>query len=138
MNSVQILGNIVRDPELRYTKTGRSVTSFTVAVNRSWVSMQGERRESTDYIPVVAWGKLAELAGTKLVKGERVFVEGRFQTRSYETVEGDKRYMTEVVANFIAQGLDYDQAEMPPQEPKADFSQFGPQDGDGPDEEVPF
>lgn len=136
MNSVQIMGNIVRDPEARSTQRGNSVTSFTVAVNRNWISVQGERKESTDYIPVVAWGRLADLAGQRLHKGDRVFVEGRFQTRSYETSEGEKRYITEVVANLIAPNVAYDEAPVPAPEPKADYSQFGA--GADSNDDVPF
>ncbi len=137
MNSVQIIGNVVRDVEVRYTKTGKPVASFTVAVNRNWTSVQGERKELTDYIPVTAWGRLAELAGHKLNKGSRVFVEGRFQTRSYETMEGEKRYITEVVANLIAPNVEPDADASARPEPRADFTQFGaPVDSDN--DQVPF
>ena len=154
MNSVQIIGNLTRDPEVRYTKTGKPVASFTVAVNRSWGSVQGEKRESTDFIPVVAWGKLAELVGNRLKKGTRTFVEGRFQTRSYETQEGEKRYITEVVANLVAPNVDYDKQPSAAPEPRADYSQFGAQPqaggnfgnqpsgqvfgGNGNDDDIPF
>ncbi|MGN0953700.1 single-stranded DNA-binding protein [Dialister sp.] len=102
MNSVQILGNLGRDPIIRATKTGRSVASFSVAVSRNYTTPQGEQRELTDWINVVAWGPLAEAVGNQLKKGSRVFVEGRISTRSYDAQDGTKRYVTEVVANFIA------------------------------------
>lgn len=143
MNSVQVLGNLTKDPEVRYTKTGRAVASFTVAVNRTWTGPQGDQRETTDYIPVVAWGNLAEMAGQHLTKGARTFVEGRFQTRSYEAQDGTKRYVTEVVANLIAPNAAYSGAAgrdghggLRP-EPKADYQQFGAQVGPS-DEEIPF
>ena len=96
------MGNLARDPVIRATKTGRSVASFTVAVNRNYTTPQGEQRELTDWINVVAWGPLAEAVGNQLRKGNRVFVEGRYSTRSYDAQDGSKRYVTEVVANFVA------------------------------------
>jgi single-strand DNA-binding protein len=102
MNSVQVMGNLARDPVVRATKTGRSVASFTVAVNRNYVTPQGEQRELTDWINVVAWGSLAEAVGNQLRKGMRVFVEGRYSTRSYDAQDGTRKYVTEVVANFVA------------------------------------
>lgn len=106
MNSVQILGNLARDPEVRFTKTGRAVATFTVAATNTYVdSTTNETREQTAFINCVAWGKLGEAAGN-LRKGSRCFVEGRLQTRSYETQDGQKRYVTEVVANFVGQSLD--------------------------------
>lgn len=102
MNSVQILGNLGKDPVLRATKTGRAVASLSVAVNRTFMSPQGEQREITDWVNVTAWGNLAEAAGNQLRKGMRVFVEVRFTTRSYDTPDGQKRWISEVTANFIA------------------------------------
>lgn len=102
MNSVQVMGNLARDPVIRATKTGRAVASFTVAVNRNYTTPQGEQREITDWINVVAWGNLAEAVGNQLKKGSRVFVEGRFTTRSYDTPDGQRRWISEVTANFIA------------------------------------
>ena len=97
MNSVQILGNLARDPEVRFTKTGRAVASFTVAATNTYFdSTTNEQKEQTAFINCVAWGKLGEAAGN-LRKGSRCFVEGRLNTRSYETQDGQKRYVTEVV-----------------------------------------
>lgn len=102
MNSVQVLGNLTRDPQIRVTRTGRAVASFSIAVNRSYTTPQGKTNNLTDYINVVAWGALAEAAGNQLKKGTRVFVEGRYSTRTYEAQDGSRRYVTEVVANLIA------------------------------------
>ena len=102
MNSVQILGNLGRDPVMRATKTGRAVASVSVAVSRMYTTPQGEQREITDWINVVAWGNLAEAVGNQLKKGSRVFVEGRFTTRSYDTPDGQRRWVSEVTANFVA------------------------------------
>ena len=121
MNSVQVLGNLTRDPQIRATKTGRAVASFSIAVNRSYTTPQGETRELTDFINVVAWGGLAESVGNQLKKGTRVFVEGRYSTRSYEAQDGSRRYVTEVVANLIALPLT---TKKPIPQPDA-FSQFG-------------
>lgn len=121
MNSVQVLGNLTRDPQIRVTKTGRTVASFSVAVNRSYTTPQGETRELTDFINVVAWGGLAEAVGNQLKKGTRVFVEGRYSTRNYEAQDGSRRYATEVAANLIALPLT---TKKPIPQPDA-FSQFG-------------
>lgn len=118
MNSVQILGNLGRDPIIRATKTGRSVASFSLAVSRNYTTPQGEQRELTDWINVVAWGPLAEAVGNQLKKGSRVFVEGRISSRSYDAQDGTKRYVTEVVANIIA---------VPIGTPRS--SSYGPQQG---------
>ena len=106
MNTVQILGNLTKDPEVRFTKTGRAVATFTLAATNTYIdSATNETKEQTAFINVVAWGKLGEGAGN-LHKGNRCFVEGRLQTRSYETQDGQKRYVTEVIANFVGQSLD--------------------------------
>nr|DAM04801.1 MAG TPA: Single strand binding protein [Caudoviricetes sp.] len=110
MNTVQILGNLARDPELRFTKTGRAVATFTVAATNTYIdSATNETKEQTAFINCVAWGKLGESVGN-LKKGNRVFVEGRIQTRSYDTQDGQKRYVTEVVAGFIGTSLMNDDA----------------------------
>jgi len=99
LNKVMLIGNLTRDPELRYTPNGAAVCSFRVATNRSWSPADGgERKEETEYHRIVTWNKLAELCSQLLSKGRKVYVEGRLQTRSWETPEGEKRYSTEVVA----------------------------------------
>lgn len=133
MNSVQILGNLVRDPEVRYTKKGRPVASFTVAASDSFVdSTTQEVRERTAFINCVAWGKLGENVGT-LQKGNRVFVEGRLQTRSYEAQDGSKRYVTEVVANFVGGSVEQMSANAGV---TSNFDAFG--GPNGADEDIPF
>ncbi len=100
LNRVILVGNLTRDPELRYTSNGGvAVTRFTVAVNRKFTNQQGERE--TDFINVVAWRALAENCGNYLNKGSLVAVEGRIQTRSYENQEGRTVYVTEVVADDV-------------------------------------
>ena len=109
MNTVQILGNLTRDPEVRYMNSGKAVATFNVAASNTFTSSDGETKEQTAFINCVAWGKLAESIGN-LRKGNRAFVEGRLQTRSYETQDGQKRYVTEVVANFVGTSLINDDA----------------------------
>lgn len=105
MNTVQILGNLARDPEVRFTKTGRAVATFTVAATNTYVdSATNETKEQTAFINCVAWGKLGEAVGNYR-KGNRLFVEGRIQTRSYETQDGQKKYVTEVIAGFVGVSL---------------------------------
>ncbi|MCI0708959.1 MAG: single-stranded DNA-binding protein [Chloroflexi bacterium] len=98
LNKVMIIGNLGRDPEMRYTPSGRPVTSFNVATTRSWTSFDGERREETEWFNVVAWGPLAEICNTHLTKGQQVYVEGRLQTRGWEDQNGKRHYRTELVA----------------------------------------
>ena len=99
LNKVLVIGNLGRDPEMRYMPSGRPVTSFSVATSRSWTNADGERREETEWFNVVAWGNLAEICKQHLHKGQQVYVEGRLQTRSWEDSEGKKRFRTELVAN---------------------------------------
>lgn len=99
LNKVQLIGNLTRDPELRYTPQGTPVCTFGLATNRSWMPTDGkERQEEVEFHNIVAWSKLAELCGELLTKGRKVYVEGRLQTRSWESNEGEKKYKTEVVA----------------------------------------
>lgn len=91
MNKVFLLGRLTKDPESKYTQSGKCVVTFTVAINRF--------SEGADFIPCVAWGKTAETICNNVAKGERILVEGRIQTRNYETGDGSKRYVTEVVVD---------------------------------------
>lgn len=101
LNKVMIIGNLGRDPEMRYTPSGKPVTSFSVAVSRSYMKAEGERTEVTDWFNVVAWGRLAEICSQYLTKGSTVYVEGRLETRSWEGDNGQKHYRTELVANDV-------------------------------------
>ena len=99
LNKVMIIGHVGREPEMRYTPSGRPVTSFSVATSRSWTSAEGERKEETEWFNVVAWGNLAEICKTHLSKSQQVYVEGRLQTRGWEDDSGKKHFRTELVAN---------------------------------------
>ena len=99
LNKVMIIGNLGRDPEMRYMPSGKPVTSFSVGTIRSWTNSEGERREETEWFNVVAWGNLAEICKQHLRKGQQVYVEGRLQTHSWEDRERRKRFRTELVAD---------------------------------------
>lgn len=99
LNKVMIIGRLGRDPELRYTPSGRAVTTFTVATSRSWNTSSGERRTETEWFHVVAWGNLAEICKQLLRKGSQVYIEGRLHTRRWEDENGTRHYRTEIVAN---------------------------------------
>jgi single-strand DNA-binding protein len=99
LNKVMIIGHLGRDPEMRYTPSGRPVTTFTVATSRSWNTVDGERHQETEWFNVVAWGNLAEICKQYLTKGQQVYVEGRLQTRRWDDKEGNKHSSVEIVAN---------------------------------------
>ena len=99
LNKVQIIGHLGKDPEMRYTPSGKPVTTFTVAVSRTWNSADGERHNETEWFNVVAWGALAETCKQYLSKGRQVYIEGRLQTRRWDDKEGNKHTSVEIVAN---------------------------------------
>jgi single-strand DNA-binding protein len=105
LNKAMIIGNLTRDPELRQTASGQAVCSFGVATNRTWKDQAGEKQEQTEFHNVVAWGRLAEIINQYLKKGNKIFIEGRLQTRDWEGQDGVKRYRTEIVAeNMVMLG----------------------------------
>lgn len=97
LNKVQLIGNLTRDPELRYTPTGAAVCTIGLATNRAWTTEAGEKKEETEFHRVVAWNKLAELCSQLLTKGRKIYVEGRLRTNQWQTAEGQSRSTTEVV-----------------------------------------
>lgn len=99
LNKVQLIGNLTRDPELKYTPAGTAVVTFTIATNRSWNTEAGEKKEEADFTRIVAWQKLAEICGQLLKKGTKVYVEGRLSNRSYQDKDGQTKYISEVVIN---------------------------------------
>ena len=105
VNKVIIIGNLTRDPELRYTPKSTPVCSFGVATSRNWTSPDGESRENTEFHNIVAWAKLAEICANLLHKGRKVYLSGRLQTRDWQGEDGVKRYRTEIVIDeMIALG----------------------------------
>ena len=102
MNKVVLIGRLTKDPEVRYTQSGKAVASFTVAVDRrNKKAAETNGQPTADFIPCIAWDKLAEVIGNNLSKGRRVGVEGRIQVRNYEAQDGSKRYVTEVIVNEL-------------------------------------
>lgn len=101
LNRATILGNVTRDPELRQTGSGQSVCSFGVATNRAWTDASGAKQEAAEFHDCVAWAKLAEICGSYLAKGRKVYVEGRLQTREWEGQDGQKRRRTEIIAENV-------------------------------------
>ena len=125
-STVTIVGNITRDPELRYTGSGRSVTTFGVAVNRRWQNRQsGEWEEQVSFFNVTAWGDLGENVAASVTKGSRVIVTGRLEQRSYETQQGEKRSVVEIVADEVGPSLRWATAEVKKNDRR------GPSDGGG-------
>lgn len=99
LNKVTLIGNLTRDPELRYTPQGTAVCTFGLATNRYWVTDSGEKKEEADFHRLVAWNKLAELCSQLLTKGRKIYVEGRLSNRSWTGQDGVQKYVTEIVIN---------------------------------------
>src|SRR3989338_301478 len=97
LNRVQLIGNLTRDPELRYTPTGTAVCTFGLATNRSWTMETGEKKDEAEFHRIVSWNKLAEICSQFLTKGRKVFVEGRLSTRSWTAQDGTQKQTTEVI-----------------------------------------
>lgn len=137
MNKIVLMGRLVRDPEVRYTQTGKVVTQINVAVDRPFTNQEGQRE--ADFIPIIFWGKQAEAVGNNFKKGQRILLEGRLQIRSYDTKDGSKRWVTEVIANnfeFIERKDDSTNAGAAGHSAMDSFGQEIP--GVPFDEEIPF
>ncbi|MDU2065533.1 MAG: single-stranded DNA-binding protein [Sporomusaceae bacterium] len=138
MNKVILVGRLAQDPEVRYTQTGKAVASFSLAVNR----YSGQGQSEADFIPIVAWEKLAEICGNNLTKGQRILVEGRLTIRSYEGNDGQKRRVAEVIAQnmeFLERKGSHEASGAPAPSSSAkpiDASSFGKEVF--PEEEIPF
>lgn len=137
LNKVILIGNLGRDPELRYTANGQPVASFTLATTESWTNRNGEREQRTEWHRIVTWGKLAETCSEYMAKGKQVYVEGRLQTREWEDREGNKRYTTEIVANQMQMlGRRGESGPSGPSEPGSEPD--GPPPGPSGDDDIPF
>ena len=99
LNKVTLIGHLGQDPEIRYTKNGQAVATFSLATNERWLDQEGNQQERTEWHNMVAWTKLAEICGQWLKKGQQIYIEGRLQTRTWDDNEGKKHYKTEVVIN---------------------------------------
>lgn len=101
LNKVMLIGNLGKDPEIRYTQSGTAVATFNVATTERWKDKEGQMQESTEWHRVVAWQKLAETCGEYLHKGSKVYIEGKLQTRKWQDQNGNDKYTTEIVANVM-------------------------------------
>jgi single-strand DNA-binding protein len=101
LNKVMLIGNLGKDPELRFTPSGRAVARFPLATSEQWTDQSGQRQDRTEWHNVVVWGKQAESCGQYLAKGRQVFVEGSVRSRQYDDKEGQKRYITEIIAQRV-------------------------------------
>ena len=101
LNRVLLIGNLTRDPELRYIPSGSAVATFTIGVNRVYKTQSGEKKEQASFIRIVVWGRRAEVCGEYLTKGSPVFIEGRLQSRDWQTQDGQKRNTVEVIADNV-------------------------------------
>ena len=143
LNKVIMIGNLTEDPELRYTQTGTARTRFSIAINRKYKDREGNLKDDTTFVPVVVWGPQAENCANYLSKGRQIAVDGRLRIDSFETEEGERRKVAEVVAEsvqFLGGGRrDGDQGSGggAPQQQKQQ-SQSAPQEDQPKDEEVPF
>jgi single-strand DNA-binding protein len=145
VNKVILVGNLGQDPDVRYTAGGQAVCELSVATNESWKGKDGQRQEKVEWHRVVVWGKDAENAAKYLTKGRQLYVEGRIQTRSYEDKEGQKRWITEIIAQRIVylaggkEGGRQDDGTAPPlDDPHDDGRGNGGGGGRGPDDDIPF
>ncbi|MFB3107975.1 MAG: single-stranded DNA-binding protein [Candidatus Binatia bacterium] len=138
VNKVMLIGNLGKDPEVRFTANGRAVARFPIATSEVWVDTEGHRQERTEWHNIVVWGKQGETCGQYLAKGRQVYVEGSIRSHSYDDKSGNKRYMTEIIAQrvrFLGGGGGGRVA--PEAEGQADESPVG---GDAPptDDDIPF
>jgi single-strand DNA-binding protein len=120
LNHVVLIGNLTDDPELRYTSTGMARARFSIAVNRRWRDRDGNLQEETTFVPIVVWGQQAETCANFLSKGSTVAVEGRLRIETYQTEEGERRKVAEVVARTVQfldrRGVPLEPKEIPPEE----------------------
>ena len=144
VNKVILIGNLGKDPEVRYMPNGNAVANITLATSESWKDKQtGEQKEKTEWHNIVVWAGLAEICGKYLTKGKQVYIEGRIQNRSYDDRDGNKRYITEIVANEMQMlsragdqggGGGGGRPERSAEEP----SQGSPEQSFNPDDDIPF
>lgn len=140
VNKVMLIGNLGRDPEIRYTTNGQAVANFTLATTEKYTNKSGERQEDTEWHRIVAWGRLAEICGEYLTKGRMVYIEGSIRTRSWEDKEGNTRYTTEIVArNMQMLGGQGGRTEAPATRDEKIPEDFDIEDDSfGSDDDIPF
>ena len=138
LNKAILIGNLGRDPEVRYTPSGLAVANFNIATSETWTNKEGEKETRTEWHRIVAFGKLGEICGEYLAKGKQIYIEGRIQTRDWEDKDGVKRYTTEIVASQMIMLGSRDSADA--------YKPGGPDAGGGPaspiqapeDDDIPF
>ncbi len=121
LNKVILIGNLGRDPEVRYTPGGLAVANFSMATSETWTNKEGEKETRTEWHRIVAWGKLGEICGEYLSKGKQIYIEGRIQTREWEDKEGNKRYTTEIIALQMLMLGSRESTDEPRQSPSSDM-----------------
>jgi single-strand DNA-binding protein len=136
INKVILIGNLGKDPELRYTPGGQAVASFSLATSEKWRDKDGVMQDKTEWHNIVVWGRQAEVAKEYLAKGKQVYIEGRIQTRSWEDKEGNKRYTTEIVGQRMQFLGTRDSGKEAPSDMPAEAPPVG--DIAGEDEDLPF
>ena len=138
VNKVILIGNLGRDPEVRYTQNGTAVANFTLATNEVWNDKSGERQEKTEWHRIVVWGKQAEIAREHLSKGKQVYIEGSIQTRQWDDREGNKRTTTEIKAQRLMMmgRAEAGESRMNAAAPPPDAA--GDEPGPPPDDDIPF
>ncbi len=129
LNKVMLIGNLTRDPETRSTAQGQTVTTFGIATSRQWTDPSGAKKEKTEFHNIVAWGKLAEICQQYLLKGRKVFIEGRLQTREWTGDDGNKRSKTEIVTENM---IMLDRSGQPNPQPAGTQPQPGPSEASVP------
>ena len=136
LNKIMVIGNLGTDPEMRYTPSGKPVTTFRLATNRAYRTQDGERREETEWFTVVAWDRLAEQCNQFLTKGRQAYIEGRFRSRRWEGQDGQPRFVSEVIASSV---LFLDQGSTP-MDPGGDAGAQAPDGPGGPEDpdDLPF
>ncbi len=136
LNKVMLIGNLGKDPELRYTANGTAVASFSIATTDTWKNNEGVVQERTEWHNIIAWNKLAEICGEWLKKGQKVYIEGNIRTRNYEDKDGKKKYITEIYADnliMLGGGKGESTSPMAPQEETGIIPPSGQ-----PDDDLPF
>jgi single-strand DNA-binding protein len=143
VNKVILVGNLGKDPELRYTPSGTAVCTFSLATSERFKNKQGEQQERTEWHNIVVWAGLAEICGKYLTKGKQIYIEGRIQNRSYDDRDGNKRYITEIVANemqMLSRAGDQQGGGGRPSSSSSeeDYSQAPAEPQFNPDDDIPF
>ena len=138
LNKAILIGNLGRDPEVRYTPSGMAIANFSIATSENWTNKDGQKETRTEWHRIVAFGRLGEICGEYLSKGRQIYIEGRIQTRDWEDKDGIKRYTTEIVANqmIMLGGRDAGDGPRPQEPPLPDYSGAPTQGPD--DDDIPF